>query len=1099
MGSRILYLPPQFAVHTGVLGNPVRQLLRPAFSGSLEIEPYAKRGVTGEIVREPDSGVILVVDRPIKLPDGVTQMLLFPAQRAPANEAECLAAGRTVRWVNPLSLKTIGSPSDAQSRCDAARDSWRDQFAFREEAYEGGTLVCHGLRPPQIGALYMTLGHWKAGIEPATIVMPTGTGKTETMVALLAKERLACLLVIVPTDPLRDQVASKFLSFGLLKAFGVVGQGAAYPVVGVLRKRPRSAADVAQLFGCCNVVVTTMAVVGGCAEDVQAAIAAQASHLFIDEAHHISAPTWRRFRDACGDKPILQFTATPFRGDGKHVDGKVIFNYPLRKAQAEGYFTPITFRPITAYDRDAADLAIATMALQQFEADRANGRDHLVMARVGSIARAEQVHGVYQKLAAALRPLLLHSDLSAGAKATAMEQLRSRASRVIVCVDMLGEGFDLPELKIAALHDMHKSLAITLQFTGRFTRAKPHLGTATMVANVADPDVEDSLKALYAEDADWNQLLRQLSEGATGKQARRAEFLAAFQGGPIDIPLQNIFPKMSTVVYRTGCTQWKPENYVSAFRESLLDREPAINARDRVLVFVTRVLDRVPWGDIRGIHNVTWDLYVVHWDQVRGLLFINSSNNDGVHEELAKAVAGPDVSIIRGELVYRSFYNLRRIILTNLGLNHSLSRAVRFTWYVGSDIREGLSEAHLHNKTKSNIFGRGFEDGEKVTIGCSRKGRIWSYKVAGDIPEWVEWCQSVGGKLLNEQASWAEVLPHVIKPEPQEKRPDAVPLVIEWSEAFLQHSEDVIRVEMAGKSAPLIDVGLELVDHTADQPIRFRLTSGGTYVEYELAFSGTGDKARVDYRPTGAVHAYLTMGRARKEIGEWFQEEPPIVRFADGSFLIYNELFRINSAGRVPFDPARIEAWVWTGVDLKKESQTPHKLADSIQYHVIQALLAKPHDPPYAIVFDDDDSNEAADIVAIAVKDDRLIIHLFHCKYSKEATPGARVDDLYAVCGQAQRSVHWKDDIDSLFEHLKLRDARRRALYNVSRFELGDLKTLAQIQRRLPYLNVELAVAVVQPGLSAQKAEATHLDLLATTELYLRETRGIGLRVIASA
>ena len=35
---------------------------------------------------------------------------------------------------------------------------------------------------------------------------------------------------------------------------------------------------------------------------------------------------------------------------------------------------------------------------------------------------------------------------------------------------MLGEGFDLPELKIAAFHDVKKSLPITLQFAGRFTR-----------------------------------------------------------------------------------------------------------------------------------------------------------------------------------------------------------------------------------------------------------------------------------------------------------------------------------------------------------------------------------------------------------------------------------------------------------------------------------------------------------------------------------------------------------------------------------------------------------------------------------------------------
>ena len=44
----------------------------------------------------------------------------------------------------------------------------------------------------------------------------------------------------------------------------------------------------------------------------------------------------------------------------------------------------------------------------------------------------------------------------------------------MVCVDMLGEGFDLPALKVAAIHDPHKSLGVTLQFVGRFARCRGH-------------------------------------------------------------------------------------------------------------------------------------------------------------------------------------------------------------------------------------------------------------------------------------------------------------------------------------------------------------------------------------------------------------------------------------------------------------------------------------------------------------------------------------------------------------------------------------------------------------------------------------------------
>jgi superfamily II DNA or RNA helicase len=51
-----------------------------------------------------------------------------------------------------------------------------------------------------------------------------------------------------------------------------------------------------------------------------------------------------------------------------------------------------------------------------------------------------------------------------------MAALRSRKSRIVVCVGIVGEGVDLPALKIAALHDAHRSLTVTLQFVGRLTR-----------------------------------------------------------------------------------------------------------------------------------------------------------------------------------------------------------------------------------------------------------------------------------------------------------------------------------------------------------------------------------------------------------------------------------------------------------------------------------------------------------------------------------------------------------------------------------------------------------------------------------------------------
>ena len=149
------------------------------------------------------------------------------------------------------------------------------------------------------------------------------------------------------------------------------------------------------------------------------------------------------------NKPVLQFTATPFRRDGKHLGGKSIFTYPLRKAQEEKYFTPITFVSIWEYNRDVADQAIAKRGIQTLQEDIKTGYDHLLMARADNIERAKQIYSIYSTLAPGLKPIIVHSNLPSNEQKTAIEKLRSRQCRIIVCVDMLGEGFNLPQLEIA--------------------------------------------------------------------------------------------------------------------------------------------------------------------------------------------------------------------------------------------------------------------------------------------------------------------------------------------------------------------------------------------------------------------------------------------------------------------------------------------------------------------------------------------------------------------------------------------------------------------------------------------------------------------------
>ena len=1026
-------------------------------------------------------------------------VLLAPgAQSLPASRS---AAVSGYRWVSPKP-QGIDATLDLGTVCAEVRDSWSGAFAFKREEQTKNVITQRGLRPPQLGALYAALAHWTVTEEVGTIVMPTGTGKTETMLALLVQERPSRLLVIVPTSALRDQIADKFMTFGVLQEFGVINEAARLPVVGKMEHQFSNAEDASLFMRNCNVCVATMPVIGGCAEEVQQALASSCTHLFIDEAHHTPAKTWNAFRERVQEqnKPILQFTATPFRRDGKHVGGKPIFNYPLRKAQEEGYFTPVTFVSLWEYNRDKADEAIAARAVQALREDLASDRDHLLMARTDNIKRAEEVQAIYQALAPDLVPLVVHSNQKVSEGQAAINNLRTRASRIIVCVDMLGEGFDLPQLKVAALHDVHKSLAVTLQFVGRFTRtASAAIGEATVVANAADADVEEALEDLYSKDSNWNVVLRRLSEGATGRQRRRSEFVDGFQNAPTGLSLHNVYPKMSMVAYKTSSSEWVPDATRELLEKVDLLVEPTTNPTERVQLFITREQLPVAWGETKTVTDVVHHLYLLHWDERQKLLFINSTDNGGTYLNLAKAVCG-DVELIRGEIAYRSLDGIGRLILSNLGLLHLLSRANQFTMHVGYDVKEGLTRASLEKRKKSNLFGRGYENAEGVTIGASHKGRIWSQRVAEDVSEWVAWCQRVGTKLLDDTISTDRILSHAIIPEIITARPNLIPLTIEWPPYFYLRNEEAVKIEIAGESVPFYQAELKITTFTDDGPLRFKVAAEDNEAEYEVTF---GDQI-VEYLPTGGASAYITASGRTAPLSEWFQAEYPLITFEDTSKLEYNEIFR-PKGDREPFDTGRIERWSWPGVVITQESQykkrtNPKRLEyrpRSVQRHLIERLLDD-YGPAYDIIFDDDDSGEIADVVALKVAGDNLLVHLFHCKFSKSDTAGARVKDFYEVCGQAQQSVHWRSTIKALFTRLKYREQMRWKAYGISRFAKGDLAKLEEMKRQSRALYPQFRIYIVQPGLDTPDVSTEILDLLGATELYLRETFDVPLTVVAN-
>lgn len=1092
-------LPGVFAVQEKIGKNWIRQLAHKAEDVDAEVVRFVTEGADGFEVTSDNLPIRVQILRRVPLrPPALDEAAVLRCATVEIKDGVLDASSGT--WLQH-SLLPLASWHPSAANAKAAIASW--QGAFRYVAAQNSTDVI-GLRPPQAGALHAVHAHWSVSDEVASVVLPTGTGKTETMLGVLTSAGCERVIVVVPTEALRAQIANKFLTLGLLKASGstILPESAHYPVVGVLEHHIDALDVLATFFEACNVVVTTSHIAGQLPSEFQSRIAALCTHLFIDEAHHAEAPTWKRFKANFGQRRVLQFTATPFRDDDQLIDGKIIYRYPLRQAQRDGYFRPITFRSVFEFNEGKADRAIANATIDELDSD-ITGR-HVAMARALDIPRAKQVFEIYSAIGR-YNPILLHSKLKLAERREALEKLMSGQSRLVVCVDMLGEGFDMPELKIAAFHDTRKSLPVTLQLAGRFTRARPDLGDATFVANVANPGVREELAKLYSQDPDWNELLPELSDSAVDNQIEARSFLEGFEPFAGEIPLQEIRPATSMVIYRTRCSVWNPKN----FRKGLQGLTPSdkirhtVNRKENMLVAVVGSSRPVSWTDIEAVRDWEWELLVAIWDKDKELLYIHGSSKSGEYRTMAKVLCGEDVQLVQDPELYRCFHGVKRLLLTNLGMNEQFGRQIRYIARMGADVAARLSEPSKKTSRRAVISGIGFEAGATATIGATKRGRVWSFQRLRLEP-FSRWCKHVGAKVIDETIDSEEVLRGTLIPKLVKERPAEMPIAVEWPDCVYMEHESVYFIKFEGAAATEFwNLGIELVDPAKTGEIKFRVFSESSEVVLQLEVIPLDDEAISSYRfvPVGPA-ATLTKRQNSLLLSDFFDENPPRIIFADGSYLEGSLLVALPDI-YAPFDRERIETWDWSTVDIKKEAQgtTPEK--DSIQYKVIEDLKTAGE---YDIIYDDDGSGESADVVTIKVTEDdgrtTIAVDFYHCKYSQESLPGARVGDLYEVCGQAQKSISWLQNQlrhTELFVHLLRRDPKIRNGRELSRYRVGGLDTLAVIRNRSRMAALKLRVFIVQPGLSRSKATPEQLSLLSVTEKFLLETYGVPFGVIGSA
>ncbi|MBK8294071.1 MAG: DEAD/DEAH box helicase family protein [Solirubrobacterales bacterium] len=954
-------------------------------------------------------------------------------------------------------------------------ESLDGQFSFREEDPDANVT---GLRVPQAGALHAIIAHWSTGsTEPATVVLPTGTGKTETMIASFAHDGSMRVLVLVPTTALRIQIAEAFEKYGVLANTGVVGEGAEFPVVGRIEHAFSNVNSMKDFVSRCNVVVATSEAIIASSNAVVRALNREFSHLFVDEAHHLGSPSWAHIRDSFAPKPILQFTATPYRTDGVPIGGRLIYSFPLRKAQELGYFQQINY--IAATTMVDQDLLVARTAIEKLHEDRAAGYDHLVMARVQFINRAQdEVFPIYEELAAEFHPKLIHSRMSSADRNSVLEAINRRESRIVVCVDMLGEGFDLPELKIAALHDPHRTLGVSLQFIGRFSRGSTQLGPATAIVPKPEPGFDPRLNGLFAEDPDWNEVLHVLATGAVEVVEENDQFDAGFTDADETISRHSLRPKMSAAVYRVPTTDWNPERISEPFPPDDIVSPPSVNHERKVVWLVVEKRSPIHWGSLKTIENTEFHLHLAHFDSDQNLLYIYTSDLKSLQKDIAEAICGEDAEVVSDTPIFRALSQIKRPLPTTIGLLDLRHRARRFSMFVGSDVYEGFATADQQSKSHTNLNVVGYEDGERVSLGVARKGRVWNHQAAQSIQQWVSWCQHLSPKLNDESADLEAIFRNFVRPQPLEERPELSPLAIDWPWIAFAEMSVAVQVVVGDESHPLIDAEFRLTSHETDGPIQFNACSGPAEVPYEatvddgkLRFSAVGDEVHVK-----------RMRSDPEVLSDYLNREGAMIWFENETFVEGSTIFELDRAA-TPIDQTKLVPINWGGVNIRRESQGQDRDPSTVQARAAQHLATL---DAWDVVVDDDTSGEIADLVAMRVEGESLIIQLVHCKFSSQDDPGARVKDLYEVCGQTHRSAHYRQDVAAMVANLVRRERRRQEIGRDGML-LGTPDELLEFQDLVRTKRAVFRISIAQPGLSKAAAGPNQLNLLGAADLYVSD------------
>jgi DNA repair protein RadD len=332
------------------------------------------------------------------------------------------------------------------------------------------------LRPYQQQAIDDLRAAFRNGAQAPLLVAPTGAGKTVIFsaiaAALAAKGRSG--LVLVHRRELITQASRKLTEAGVahgIIAAGMNGANASIQVASVqtLIRRLHTVTEPPDL-------------------------------IIIDEAHHAAAGSWQAIINYWPSVLRIGVTATPCRLDGKglgNVFDTLIEGPSVQMLTSAGYLSParIYAPPMVAdlsgIKRRAGDYAIDqaadAMARPTVTGDaikhyRTLAGDQQAIAFCCNVNHAVLVRDSFATVG-------ISSELLLGNTAdrdVVVERFATGETRILVTVDVVSEGFDIPAAGCAILLRPTQSLGLYLQQVGRVLRPAPGKKHAIILDHVGN-------------------------------------------------------------------------------------------------------------------------------------------------------------------------------------------------------------------------------------------------------------------------------------------------------------------------------------------------------------------------------------------------------------------------------------------------------------------------------------------------------------------------------------------------------------------------------------------------------------------------------------